>query len=69
MRQGLTSIAFPSISTGAYGYPIDGVSRIALGTVKEMVEAGKTSLQRVVLVTFSSSDYATYQETYRELFY
>jgi len=55
-------------ATGAFGYPIPEAARIALGTVKELVEAGKTSVQRVVFVTFSSSDDAIYKETYRELF-
>jgi O-acetyl-ADP-ribose deacetylase len=67
-KHGLMSIAFPSISTGAFGYPIHEAARVALGTVKELVEAGKTGVQRVVFVTFSSSDYAIYQEAYRELF-
>ena len=67
-KHGLTSIAFPSISTGAYGYPIHEAARIALGTVKELAETGKTSVQRAVFVTFSGSDYAIYQETYHELF-
>src|SRR5262245_53285558 len=44
-EQGLKSIAFPSISTGAYGYPIEEASRIALQTVRDLLTGGKTSLQ------------------------
>lgn len=67
-EHGLKSIAFPSISTGAYGYPIEEASRIALRTVKGVVEGGKTALQRILFVTFSDADYRTYQEAYQEIF-
>jgi O-acetyl-ADP-ribose deacetylase (regulator of RNase III) len=67
-ERGLKSIAFPSISTGAYGYPIEEASRVALRTVKELVEAGGTGLERVVFVTFSEADYRAYREAYQEIF-
>ena len=35
---GLKSIAFPAISTGVYGYPLDAATRIAVGTVTAMLE-------------------------------
>ncbi|MEM2459623.1 MAG: O-acetyl-ADP-ribose deacetylase, partial [Candidatus Bathyarchaeia archaeon] len=38
VSKGIKTIAFPSISTGAYGYPIDEASRIALSTVKDFLE-------------------------------
>ena len=66
--RGLKSIAFPSISTGAFGYPINEASRIALRTMKDLAQSGKTALEQVVFVTFSASDYRTYQEAYREIF-
>jgi O-acetyl-ADP-ribose deacetylase (regulator of RNase III) len=52
------SISFPSISTGAYGYPIAQAAPIALSTVREM--AGGTALDTVVFVLWGASDYATY---------
>ncbi len=66
-EHGLQSIAFPSISTGAYGYPIEKACRTALQTVKKELEAG-TTLERVIFVTFSNSDYQEYQEAYQEIF-
>lgn len=65
---GLKSIAFPSISTGAYGYPIEEASRVALKTVRQVLESGKVTLERVVFVTFSENDYQTYVDTYRKMF-
>jgi O-acetyl-ADP-ribose deacetylase (regulator of RNase III) len=66
-EHGLTTVAFPSISTGAYGYPINEACRIALRTVKEVLE-GPATVERVLFVTFSSSDYQEYQQAYAEIF-
>jgi len=56
----IKSIAFPSISTGAYGYPIAEAALIALSTVLEHV-TGSTGIARVVFVLFSSPDFEVYQ--------
>src|SRR3989442_1290294 len=59
-ERGLRSIAFPSISTGAYGYPIARAAEIAVATVRG--ELGKpTSLELVRVVCFSAPDLAVYQ--------
>jgi O-acetyl-ADP-ribose deacetylase (regulator of RNase III) len=65
-RHGLTSIAFPSVSTGVYGYPIDRASEVAIQTVLDHL-ASETSIARAVFVLFSEGDYATYVEKMREL--
>ncbi|MGP8125766.1 MAG: O-acetyl-ADP-ribose deacetylase [Nitrososphaerales archaeon] len=62
----LRSVAFPSISTGAYGYPIEAASRIALRTVKEFVENQGWPPQ-VIFVLFSSRDVKTYERAAKEL--
>ena len=59
---GVTSMAFPSISTGVYGYPIEKAAPIALGTVmRHLLEP--SSLELVVFVLFSAADYAVYAQT------
>ena len=58
------SIAFPSISTGAYGFPIDIASKIALLTVRDFMRTTNV-IERVVFVCFSQSDYETYKETFQ----
>lgn len=57
----LRSIAFPSISTGAYGYPIDDASNIAINTVKSFLET-KDDLDEVVFVLFSAHDFEVYKK-------
>jgi O-acetyl-ADP-ribose deacetylase (regulator of RNase III) len=52
----LKSIAFPSISTGAYGYPIEEASRIALQTTKDYLAEGGSKLEFIEFVTFLPND-------------
>lgn len=59
-RQGIRSIAFPSISTGAYRYPIEEAARIAVETVRREVQR-PTSLELVRFVCFSAEDLAVYR--------
>lgn len=53
------SIAFPSISTGIYGYPIRNAARIAIATVREFASTS-TSLNEVIFCCFSESDCQLY---------
>lgn len=61
IEQELTSVAFPSISTGAYGYPIAAAAEVALTTVADVL-ATKTSLKLVRFVLFSQSDFEIYRQ-------
>lgn len=63
---GLRSLAFPSISTGAYGYPVRDAARIALTTVADYLR-GHAEVELVRFVLFSESDLAVYQEAAREV--
>ena len=60
-EEGLQSVAFPSISTGAYGYPKHEAARIALRTVVAFLE-GKTVLREVRFVLFSEDDLHVFTE-------
>jgi O-acetyl-ADP-ribose deacetylase (regulator of RNase III) len=66
VAKGLKTIAFPSISTGAYGYPIEDASRIAVRTVKEFLEK-EDKLEKVVFVLFSERDFEIYLETAKSI--
>ncbi len=54
-------IAFPSLGTGAYGYPIAAAAPIAKQTVVDHIRAG-TSLEKVIFCLYSDADLATYRE-------
>jgi O-acetyl-ADP-ribose deacetylase len=55
----LHSIAFPAISCGVYGYPIDQACKIAVDNVAEFLQSDET-IDRVVFILFSESDYLVY---------
>jgi len=61
--RGLASIAFPSISTGVYGYPIELAAPLAVATVRAHL-AG-TSIADVIFCCFSASDLTVYEESLR----
>jgi len=58
--EGLASLAFPSISTGAYGYPISEASVVAVGAVADVLKAG-SPLRQVRFVLFSDADLEAYR--------
>jgi len=57
---GILSIAFPSISTGVYGYPKEPAAYIAVDTVRDFVSRN-ASLQEVIFCCYSAQDPALYQ--------
>lgn len=59
-EHGLQTIAFPSISTGVYGYPIGEAARIALREASQHLVQETTQLVEVKFVLFSEADYQVY---------
>jgi len=62
----LKTMAFPSISTGAYGYPVEKASRTALTTVKRFIER-KNTLREITFVLFTEHDLEIYKEAADEI--
>jgi O-acetyl-ADP-ribose deacetylase (regulator of RNase III) len=62
----IPSIAFPSISTGVYGYPVEEASRIALKTVMDYLK-NHSDIQLVRFVLFDSNTYSVYEKALKEL--
>lgn len=58
--QGLATIAFPSISTGVYGYPIEAAAKVAVETVKDCVPSLR-SLREIIFCCFSARDLQVYE--------
>ncbi|MFX0073874.1 MAG: macro domain-containing protein [Candidatus Hermodarchaeota archaeon] len=57
----LKTIAFPAISTGIFGYPIQRCSKVMISTAKEYL-AGETQIREIVFCLFSSSDFKIFNE-------
>ena len=60
--KGIKKIAFPSISTGVYSFPVDLAAKIAIGTVKRFLDANPGSLQLVEWVLFDENTYSYYEK-------
>ena len=67
VEHGLRSIAFPSISTGAYRYPIAEAAPIALGTVAAFLDEHPGRLDVVRFVLYGARDLAVYSEALARL--
>ena len=56
----IKTIAFPAISTGVYGFPLERATQIAIKTVNNFIQSDK-SIQRVIIVCFDQTTYQTYE--------
>jgi O-acetyl-ADP-ribose deacetylase (regulator of RNase III) len=65
-QRGLRSIAFPSISTGAYRFPVDRASRIAIREITEGLRR-HPNIERAVCVCFDEATLRQYQGALGEL--
>jgi len=59
-ENGLTSLAFPAISCGVFGFPVERAASIALKELRNGLERG--SVQRIEMYVFSSSDFAVFEQ-------
>jgi O-acetyl-ADP-ribose deacetylase (regulator of RNase III) len=65
-KKGIKSIAFPSISTGVFGYPVDQACRIALKETREF-NKDHPEIGRVVFVCFDERTRQAYLKAYSEI--
>ena len=63
---GIKSLAFPSISTGVYGYPMEDAAKVALKAVSDYL-AHHPEIERVRFVLFGRAAYKVYEKTLQEL--
>jgi O-acetyl-ADP-ribose deacetylase (regulator of RNase III) len=64
--RGIKSLAFPSLSTGVYGYPIPDAARVALTTVKDYL-AAHPEIELVRFVLFGKPTYTAFAEALQEM--
>jgi len=60
-KAGAATVAFPCISTGVYGYPVEAAAQIAVATVREAV-AAHPGIREVLFCCFSEDDLAVYEK-------
>lgn len=60
MENNIRSVAFPSISTGTYAFPVERAAKIALNTVKNFVKNNTEAFDRIIWVLFDEKTYHTY---------
>jgi O-acetyl-ADP-ribose deacetylase (regulator of RNase III) len=67
VEDSLETVAFPSISTGAYGYPMDRAARVALAAVIDFLRDAASSIREVRFVLFAEAHQAVWAEALAEL--
>jgi O-acetyl-ADP-ribose deacetylase len=63
----LSRLAFPAISTGAYGYPVEEAAEIAIQTTINFLKSEQTSIKEVVFVLYDRWTYEVYRKMLNEL--
>ncbi|MDD4171801.1 MAG: O-acetyl-ADP-ribose deacetylase [Syntrophomonas sp.] len=66
VQNGVKTIAFPSISTGVYGFPVDRAARIAVNEIKTFLKSND-HIEKVIMVTFDKNTYSQYQKAASKL--
>lgn len=61
-ENGIRRIAFPSISTGVYGYPLDKAAKVAVGAVKNFIEENPDAFDLVEWALFDDRTYDAYEK-------
>jgi O-acetyl-ADP-ribose deacetylase (regulator of RNase III) len=65
-KNNLVSVSFPSISTGAYGYPLDKAAKIAIQTMISFFNAETVKIKEVTFVLFDSRTFEAYKKALSE---
>lgn len=68
VENGIRTVAFPSISTGVYNYPIDKAAKVAVGTVKHFMDEFPNGIDSVYWVLFDDKTFAAYREEIEKLY-
>ena len=68
LEHGIRSIAFPSISTGVYSFPVELAAKIAVKTVSRFLEDNENSFDFVEWVLFDASTESVYEKEVDKLY-
>ena len=67
LEKGIKSIAFPSVSTGAYGYPVKEAAKIALGAYQDFIRENGEYFDSVAWVLYDDETYMVYEKALRRI--
>jgi O-acetyl-ADP-ribose deacetylase (regulator of RNase III) len=67
-KERFVSVAFPAISTGAFGYPMEAATRIAISTVREFLEQNEHELREIVFACFSPKAMLLYERIHDDVY-
>lgn len=62
----IKTLAFPAISTGLYGFPLERATQIAIKTVKNFIQSDKV-IQKIIFVCFDQNTYQTYENIFASI--
>lgn len=66
MKHDIRSVAFPSISTGVYSYPVDKAAKVAVMTVKNVIKENPDAFDDIVWVLFDERTQRAYEMALQE---
>jgi len=66
MEHGIRSVAFPSISTGVYSYPVDKAANVAVNTVKSVIKESPDAFDEIMWVLFDERTKKEYERALQE---
>lgn len=68
VENNIKTIAFPAISTGIFGYPMQEASHITLETIRNFVQ-GNDAIEHIIVVLYDDSALSIFSETFETMFY
>ncbi len=66
VEKGVKSIAFPAISCGVYGYPMEGACKVAVDTCAAFLEK-EPSIEKLIFIQFSADNRQVYDNYFRQI--
>ncbi len=67
-KEKLVSLAFPAISTGEFGYPMEAATRIALNTVRDFLSENDHDMREIIFACFSPKAMLTYERIHDDVY-